>query len=89
MKKLQWFAAVAVAVALTACGGSAEEADATTDSETTEVEAPASDEADTSAEGEADAGAEGEADAGAEGEAEAAEEGEAEAAEESHEGHEH
>ena len=39
MKKLQWFAAVAVAVALTACGGSAEEADATNDSET-EVQAP-------------------------------------------------
>ena len=80
MKKVQLFAAALVAVALTACNAPAEEADAATDAETTEVEAMG-DEADAetteveapAAEGEADAGAEGEADAGAEGEADAIE----------------
>ena len=46
MKKVQLFAAALVAVALTACNAPAEEADAATDAETTEVEAPATDEAD-------------------------------------------
>ena len=81
MKKVQLFAAALVAVALTACNAPAEDADAATDAETTEVEAPATDEADAGAEGEADAAAEGEADAGAEGEADAGAEGEAEATE--------
>jgi hypothetical protein len=81
MKKVQSFAAALVAVALTACNAPAEEADAATDAETTEVEAPVTDEADAGAEGEADAAAEGEADAGAEGEADAGEEGEADAVE--------
>ena len=80
MKKVQLFAAALVAVALTACNAPAEDADATTDGETTQVEAPAADEAEAGAEGEADASAEGEADAGAEGDADATE-GEADATE--------
>ena len=75
MKKVQWFAAAVVAVAMTACAAPAEDADAV-------VEEPAVEEVMEEVAEEADSTAE-------EATEEATEEVAEEAAEESHEGHEH